>query len=100
GHLGPGADGDVAIYRPDPDPGAMFAAPVALFKDGRLVLQEGTILDARPGRTFQAVPLPRRDGAADDAAVRDDLERAASIPWEDRVVEPEALARPETVQAW
>jgi formylmethanofuran dehydrogenase subunit A len=100
GHLGPGADGDVAIHRSEADRGAMFAAPVAVFKDGRLVLRDGEILDARPGRTFHAATAPRSEGAVADAAVRDDLERAASIPWEDRVVEPEALARPEQVQAW
>jgi formylmethanofuran dehydrogenase subunit A len=48
GHLGAGADGDVALHR------TIFGEAVALFKDGRLVLREGEILDARPGRTLQA----------------------------------------------
>lgn len=54
GHLGPGADGDVALHRQAPDIATTFGEAVALFKDGRLVLREGEILDARPGRTLYA----------------------------------------------
>jgi formylmethanofuran dehydrogenase subunit A len=49
GHLGVGADGDVALHR------TIFGDAVALFKDGRLVLREGEILDAHPGRTLEAI---------------------------------------------
>jgi formylmethanofuran dehydrogenase subunit A len=50
GHLGPGADGDVALLRGASDIETTFAQAVALFKDGRLVLRDGEVVDPRPGR--------------------------------------------------
>ena len=50
GHLGPGADGDVALYRRAADIETTFSLAIATFKDGRLVAREGEIVDARPGR--------------------------------------------------
>jgi formylmethanofuran dehydrogenase subunit A len=50
GHLGPGADGDVALLRRADDIETTFAQAAATFKDGRLVARDGEIVDARPGR--------------------------------------------------
>jgi len=60
GHLGPGADGDVALLRRAGDIETTFTQAVAVFKDGRLVAREGEILDARPGRRIGLPPGPAR----------------------------------------
>ena len=45
GHLGPGADGDVAIYSPDADKIRMFSLPRYVIKGGEIALDDG---DMRP----------------------------------------------------
>ena len=75
GHLGPGADGDVALYRLAPDIETTFSQAVATFKDGRLAAREGELVDARPGRRLvapQVPPLP-------EAARQRFLERAEAL---------------------
>jgi formylmethanofuran dehydrogenase subunit A len=57
GHLGPGADGDVALLRHADDVETTFSSAAALFKDGRLVVRDGEVIDPRPGRRLL---LPRR----------------------------------------
>jgi formylmethanofuran dehydrogenase subunit A len=56
GHLGPGAIADVAIHRPDTDRRRMFARPRWVIKSGRVVIDDGHILDDRPGRTLSCLP--------------------------------------------
>ena len=101
GHLGPGADGDVALHRDAGDPESTFATPVAVFKDGILVAREGEIVARPAGRTFHAAP--RRDGTAAAARFAAGLPEAFaashSVPLEDFALEPGALARPESVAA-
>src|SRR6185503_11944221 len=59
GHLGPGADGDVALLRRADDIETTFAQAAATFKDGRLVAREGELVDARPGRRLSLEPESR-----------------------------------------
>lgn len=59
GHLGVGADGDVALYRRAADIETTFSGAVATFKDGRLVAREGEIVDPRPGRRLAAATRAR-----------------------------------------
>jgi len=62
GHLGPGADGDVTIYRPDRDKERMFSLPRYLIKAGAVILDdgelrytsEGSLLHVAPDRDFDA----------------------------------------------
>ncbi len=61
GHLAPGAIADIAVYDPNrragqthPDYRAMFAAAALLFKNGRLVVQDGVVIE-RPAGLAQAV---------------------------------------------
>jgi len=54
GHLGPGADADVVLYRPQADLAAMFALPARVYKAGRLVVEEGHLRDPSPGRALFA----------------------------------------------
>ncbi|WAR46199.1 formylmethanofuran dehydrogenase subunit A [Methylomonas rapida] len=64
GHLAPGSVADIAVYDPHkrssqtvgprPDYRAMFADAALLFKNGRLVVQNGVVID-RPAGLAQAV---------------------------------------------
>ena len=101
GHLGPGADGDVAIYRYPGDPEAAFAEAVAVFKDGVLVAREGEIVAEPRGRTFFVAPPPiePRARARLDSQLQDHFETGYTVPLEDCVLEEETLARPEAVPA-
>ncbi len=55
GHLGPGADADITVYRPNTDLAEMFAMPMKVFKGGILVAEEGKVHSDPVGRTFYAV---------------------------------------------
>jgi formylmethanofuran dehydrogenase subunit A len=52
GHLGVGADGDVAIYTPADDKRAMFELPRYVLKAGELIVEQGEIRLERFGRTL------------------------------------------------
>jgi formylmethanofuran dehydrogenase subunit A len=52
GHLGAGADADIALYRPDHDLAAMFSLPAKVFKSGTLVAEDGHVRAAPGGATL------------------------------------------------
>jgi formylmethanofuran dehydrogenase subunit A len=52
GHLGPGADADIALYDPNRDLDAMFSLPKKVFKAGVLVAEDGHIRATPPGATL------------------------------------------------
>jgi formylmethanofuran dehydrogenase subunit A len=56
GHLGPGADADVAIYTPGPDYRAMFELPRYVIKAGRVVVEQGEVREEVFGRTLHVTP--------------------------------------------
>jgi len=56
GHLGVGADADVAVYTPGPDIKAMFELPRYVLKNGVLVVEMGEIRAELFGRTLHVVP--------------------------------------------
>jgi formylmethanofuran dehydrogenase subunit A len=56
GHLGPGADGDVTIYRPDVDRRRMFSLPRYLIKAGHVVLDDGALRETPAGQTLHVAP--------------------------------------------
>ncbi|RUL88656.1 formylmethanofuran dehydrogenase subunit A [Tautonia sociabilis] len=56
GHLGPGADADIAIYSPNPDRRAMFERPRWVLKAGELVVDDGLVVSEPAGRTFTVSP--------------------------------------------
>lgn len=56
GHLGPGADGDVAIYAPDDDKERMFSLPRYLIKAGQVILDDGDLRAAPTGQTRFTAP--------------------------------------------
>jgi formylmethanofuran dehydrogenase subunit A len=56
GHLGPGADGDVAIYTPNADKRAMFELPRYVLKGGEVVVELGEVRREAFGRTLHVTP--------------------------------------------
>jgi formylmethanofuran dehydrogenase subunit A len=44
GHLGPGATGDITVYRDHPDREAMFTTPSHVFKRGEEVVRDGKVI--------------------------------------------------------
>ncbi|MFM8379978.1 MAG: formylmethanofuran dehydrogenase subunit A [Planctomycetia bacterium] len=54
GHLGPGADADITLYRPDRDLARMFSMPAKVFKAGILVAEDGEVKATPAGGTFTA----------------------------------------------
>lgn len=56
GHLGPGADADIAIYRPCEDKQAMFARAAYVIKSGKPIIREGQIMTGASGRTLMVAP--------------------------------------------
>ncbi len=76
GHLGPGADADIAIYPKNGDPKEMFSHPSYVLKDGEIVAQNGQIVKDKPGRTFYVTPEYDRQI---EAAIRDDFEQFYTV---------------------
>jgi len=56
GHLGVGADADVAVYNENPDGVLMFRYPRYVIKAGEIVVEEGDIRKVIEGREFIARP--------------------------------------------
>jgi formylmethanofuran dehydrogenase subunit A len=56
GHLGPGADADIALYEKGPDAERMFSSPRHVLKAGTAVLEEGQLRRSVEGRTVRARP--------------------------------------------
>jgi formylmethanofuran dehydrogenase subunit A len=55
GHLGVGADADIACYRPDRDLARMFSMPAKVFKAGTLVAEDGHLRATPTGHTLAAL---------------------------------------------
>jgi formylmethanofuran dehydrogenase subunit A len=54
GHLGPTADADLTLYRPDRDLARMFSVPAKVFKRGVLVAEDGHVRATPTGGTLAA----------------------------------------------
>ena len=83
GHLGPGADADLALYAPGPDIAAMFAFPRYVFKAGVPVVVNGEVRDDVYGRVHRA--WPEYDTGV-EPGLRAFLEEEGSLAFEDYVV--------------
>jgi formylmethanofuran dehydrogenase subunit A len=92
GHLGIGADADIAILQPGPDWQDAFARPRYVIKDGEVVVDDGEIRGEPEGRTYHVAP-------AWDPAILPELRKwfadFYTIEFENYPVDPEYLARPE-----
>jgi formylmethanofuran dehydrogenase subunit A len=89
GHLGPGADADVAIYRPDADAEAMFTTPRYVLKGGIVVAEDGQIRREVYGRTLQAAPEYDRGV---ELSVRALLEAEGTLSFEDYLIDEDEVA--------
>jgi formylmethanofuran dehydrogenase subunit A len=56
GHLGIGADADIALYAPQADRAAMFARVRHLVKGGQVVIRDGELLETPMGSTWIVEP--------------------------------------------
>ncbi|MDI6868976.1 MAG: formylmethanofuran dehydrogenase subunit A [Coprothermobacterota bacterium] len=56
GHLGVGADADIAIYRENPDVEKVFSSVQYLLKDGEVVVENGIVLKSTSGRILYVDP--------------------------------------------
>lgn len=94
GHLGLGADADIAILDPGPDWRQAFAAPRYVIKDGAVLVEDGEIRRDHEGRTYHVEPPY-------DPAILPELRKwfadFYTIEFENYPVDPEYLARPERV---
>ena len=94
GHLGSGADADIAVYTPQPDRRAMFELPRYVFKAGELIVEQGEIrkvpfgpmICAEPKYDTGAVPHIREwfennySMAFDNFAVGDEYLQQGKVP--------------------
>jgi len=94
GHLGVGADADIAVYREVDDKEEMFARPRYVFKGGELVAQDGEVVADVSGRTFYVAPPYN---PAIEADIRQHFERAYTVAFENYSVLSGDVARAEPV---
>jgi formylmethanofuran dehydrogenase subunit A len=94
GHLGVGADADIAVYAEEDDKEAMFARPRYVYKDGRLVARDGRVVAEVAGRTFCVAPPY---DPAIEAEIRRYFEDAYTVSYENYSVLSGDLARAELV---
>jgi formylmethanofuran dehydrogenase subunit A len=94
GHLGVGADADVAIYHDDKDIVRMFSHPRFVIKGGEMVVEEGEIRQMVEGRSF--LVQPDFDPTIADY-VRPVFEDYYTMSFDNYPVEMERLERPEVV---
>lgn len=94
GHLGIGADADIAIYAPQANPAAMFSRARFVVKDGRFVVRDGELVDTLPGRSFCVAPS--WDGQIEEA-LRAHFEGAYTIAFQNYPVQDEYVPYREVV---
>jgi formylmethanofuran dehydrogenase subunit A len=92
GHLGVGADADVAIYNENPDGVLMFRYPRYVIKAGEIVVEEGDIRKAIEGREF--ISHPTYDEAIEDY-LRPLFQQYYTVSFDNYAVEIERIERPE-----
>jgi len=92
GHLGVGADADLALYEEKPSNGLMFEYPRYVIKGGEIVVEDGEIRAVTHGREFIARP------AFDDrieAYLRPLFEKVYTMSFDNYAVEVERLGQPD-----
>ena len=94
GHLGIGADADIAVYTPDTNPATMFSRASWVVKGGRVVIREGELVDAFPGRTFCVAPPW---DARIESALRAHFEASYTVSFDNYPVQDEYVPHSEVV---
>ena len=88
GHLGPGADADVAVYNDDPDAEKMFGHPRYVIKAGQVIVEEGDIRKMVDGREF--IVHPSYDQGVEEY-LRPLFEQHYTMSFDNYPVEPERV---------
>jgi formylmethanofuran dehydrogenase subunit A len=94
GHLGIGADADVAIYTPSADKKAMFELPRYVLKGGEIIVEQGEIRQDLYGRTLHVLP-EYDEGVVHD--IRKWFEAYYTIQFANYPVDPSYLSHGGTV---
>ncbi len=84
GHLGVGADADIAIYPKNNDVKEMLSHPRYVIKGGDIVAQDGKIVLDKPGRTFHVTPGYDRQIKA---TIRDEFEQFYTVGFDNYPVQ-------------
>jgi formylmethanofuran dehydrogenase subunit A len=95
GHLGVGADADVAIYPEKPDVGGfLFSYPRYVIKAGQVVVEEGDLKAVTEGREF--IFQPEFDAQV-EAFLQPLFQQYYTMSFENYPVEIERLRHPELI---
>jgi formylmethanofuran dehydrogenase subunit A len=94
GHLGPGADADIALYAEASNREEMFERPVYVLKDGVVVVRDGEVVATRPGRTLFA-DLPVDDAMT--AELHDQFKAYYTVEVENFAIPVEDLRAAEAI---
>jgi formylmethanofuran dehydrogenase subunit A len=96
GHLGAGAVADIAVYANDTDRAKMFRAASLVFKDGELVVRDGTVTQYRWGRALTVAPGHDR---TIERRMQDYYSDRYGLPADIMAVPATAIGRPEPFEA-
>ncbi len=95
GHLGEGADADIAIYNKNGNPEECFSSPAWVIKDGEIVVKDGRVTGESKGKTLYVAP-------GYDTAVEKDIKRhfedAYTFSFENYGVDTSEIGRAEKVE--
>ncbi len=94
GHLGIGADADVAIYEKGSDGAVSFGQPRYVIKGGEVVVEDGEIRAAPEGREF--IVQPSYDPGIEEY-LRPLFQKVYTISFDNYPVEMERLTRPDVL---
>ncbi|GAB4244228.1 MAG: formylmethanofuran dehydrogenase subunit A [Thermoleophilia bacterium] len=94
GHLGVGADADIAVYQEMEDKAEMFARPRYVFKGGKLVARDGRVVADPPGRTFYVAP---QYDLGIEKDIRRHFETAYTVSFENYSVSSDFVAHAEAI---
>ncbi len=94
GHLGVGADADIAVYEEKDNPEEMFSRARYVIKGGEVIVEDGEIVRDSPGRTFYVAPPWEPEI---ESLIKDHFERCYTIAFANYPVQEEYLPLCEVV---
>jgi formylmethanofuran dehydrogenase subunit A len=92
GHLGVGADADIALFDENPANGVLFGQPRYVVKGGQVVLEDGEIRAVAEGRAF--LVRPSFDEQI-EAYLRPLFEQVYTMSFDNYAMELERIAHPD-----